>query len=210
MSSTRTSNDVEGEILSFQALFPDGHVQMEMETNPLLAYKAHADPDTMYLHEALREDDKEQFIQAMKKEVQDQIANKNFTIIHKDKVPKGEHILPMVWQMRRKRDIKSRQIKKHKARLNVDGSKMIKGLHYNESYSPVASWNSVRAMLTMVAVNNWHTKQIDFVQAFPQAPAGKTLYLSVPRGFHIEGDDRKDYVLKLERNLYGKCDAGKV
>ena len=100
--------------------------------------------------------------------------------------------------MRRKRDISTRQIKKHKARLNVDGSKMIKGLNYNESYSPVASWNSVRAMLTMVAVNNWHTKQIDFVQAFPQAPAGKTLYLSVPRGFHIEGGDRKDYVLKLE------------
>jgi DNA-binding phage protein len=44
---------------------------MEMENNPLLAYKAHAAPDTMYLHEALREDDKEHFIQAMKKEVED-------------------------------------------------------------------------------------------------------------------------------------------
>jgi hypothetical protein len=154
LSATATSNDVEGEIFSFQALYPDGDEQLEMDKNPLLAYKAHADPDTMYLHEALRENDKEQFIQAMKKEVEDQIANKNFTIIRKGQVPKGEHILPMVWQMRRKRDIKTRQIKKHKARLNVDGSKMIKGLHYDESYSPVASWSSVRAMLTMVAVNN--------------------------------------------------------
>ena len=51
LSATATCNDVEGEIFSFQALYPDGHAQMEMENNPLLAYKAHADPDTMYLHD---------------------------------------------------------------------------------------------------------------------------------------------------------------
>ena len=43
--------------------------------NPLLAYKAHADPDTMYLHQALKEPDKKEFIKAMKKEWDDQLGN---------------------------------------------------------------------------------------------------------------------------------------
>ena len=47
----------------------------------------------------------------MEKEVRDQMENDNFTIIHKNKVPKDKTVLPAVWQMKRKRDIKSRKIK---------------------------------------------------------------------------------------------------
>ena len=35
-----------------------------------MAYKASTDPDTMYMHQALKEPDKRQFINAMVKEVQ--------------------------------------------------------------------------------------------------------------------------------------------
>ena len=37
-----------------------------------MACKASTDPDIMYMHEAMREKDKEQFILAMQKEVEDQ------------------------------------------------------------------------------------------------------------------------------------------
>jgi hypothetical protein len=78
--------------------------------------------------------------------------------------------------MRRKRDARTGEIKKYKARLNIDGSRMKFGEHYNEiTYSPVASWNSVRMLLTMTAVHGWHTKQIDFVQAFGSSPSRKDL-----------------------------------
>ena len=53
-----------------------------------LAFKASTDPDTMYMHEAMREPDKAEFVKAMEKEVQDQMNNNNFTIVHKDSVPK--------------------------------------------------------------------------------------------------------------------------
>jgi hypothetical protein len=69
-------------------------------------------------------------------------------------VPKGETILPAVWQMKRKRDIKIQAIKKWKARLNIDGSRMKDGVHYDEIYAPMASWKSVRMMLAMLDVNN--------------------------------------------------------
>ena len=119
--------------------------------HPLLAYASSADPDTMYMHEAMREPDREEFKKAMIKEVKDQTENGNFSIVPRAEVPKGEPTMPAVWQMKRKRDIMTRAVKKWKARLNIDGSKMVKGVHYEESYSPVASWNSIRTMLMLVA-----------------------------------------------------------
>ena len=69
--------------------------------NPV-AYKASTDPDTMYMHEAMKQKDKRNFAEAMQKEVEDQISNGNFTIVHKSEVPSDKPILPAVWQMHRK------------------------------------------------------------------------------------------------------------
>jgi hypothetical protein len=166
----------------------------------------------MYFHEAMQEGDKAEFLKAMKKEWEDQMDNGNFTIIHRSEVPEGAKVLPAVWQMKRKRDIKTRQVKKYKARLNLDGSRMEAGKHYDENmtYSPVASWNSIRLLLAMVALHGWHTKQIDFVLAFPQAPVDRDTYMRIPAGFEIPDGNTKDYVLKLHRNVYGSKVAGRV
>ena len=77
----------------------------------------------------------------------------------------------------------TRKIKRWKARLNIDGSRMTKGVHYDKVYAPVASWNSIRLLLTMIVLHNWNTKQIEYVQAFPQAPDKKDIYLKVSRRF---------------------------
>jgi hypothetical protein len=204
----QTQSDVPGEIFAYSAMFPD---QEHDHIDPFLAYKAVSDPDTLYYHQAMREPDRKEFETGMEKEIKDQFENGNFTVIRKSEVPEGQTILPAVWQMRRKRDARTGRIKKYKARLNIDGSRMRRGEHYNETYSPVASWNSVRMLLTMTAVHGWHTKQIDFVQAFAQAPVERTLYMRVPAGVKIEGGgDAKDYVLKIHRNIYGQKQAGRV
>ena len=109
-------------------MFPKGE-SPDLEDNPLLAFKVNADPETMYMHEALKEPDRAQFINAMLKEVSDQKGNGNFSIISKSEVPKDAKVLPAVWQMKRKWDIKSRKLKKWKARLNIDGSRTTKGVH---------------------------------------------------------------------------------
>ena len=132
-----TKENIEGELLCLEALFPNHeqeYNQIRLEQDPLYAYKATSDPDTMYLHQAMREKDADQFKAAMIKEVKDQMQGKVFSMIPISEVPKGKTILPSVWQMRRKRDIKTKEIKKYKARLNIDGSKMIKGQHYDQTY----------------------------------------------------------------------------
>ena len=43
--------------------------------------------------------------------------------------------------------------------------------------------------------------------AFPQAKLTTDVYTELPWGFHVPGD-RRFYVLKLKKNLYGLSDAG--
>lgn len=201
---------VQDEILCLQSVFPDHASYEATNSDPLVAYKATADPDTMYLHEAMKEPDRAEFVKAMQKEVNDQMANGNYTIVRRQDVPKGHKVFRAVWQMKRKRDIKTRQVKKWKARLNLDGSSMEKGKHYDLTYAPVARWNSIRLLLTMAALHKWHTTQIDYVLAFPQAPVEREVYMSVPKGFEFDGRPGEHYVLKLNKNVYGQKSAGRV
>jgi hypothetical protein len=203
-----TSTDVTGEIFGYQAMFPDDQLD---HNDPLLVYKAVSDSNTLYYHQAMKEPDRDKFQEGMHKEISDQFENGNFTVVHRSSVPSDQIILPAVWQKRRKRNAKTGQIKKYRALLNIDGSRMSQGLHYNEMYSPVASWNSVRMLLTLTAVHGWHTKQIDFVQAFAQALVQKTLYMKVPAGIEIKGgEDPKVHALKIHRIIYCQKQAGRV
>lgn len=163
----------------------------------------------MYLHKALAQPDKPEFLRAMKKEIDSQTKNGNWKIVLRTQVPSGMKVLPAVWAMRRKRRISDGSIYKWKARLNVDGGKQERGVNYWETYAPVAQWSSIRLILIMTAYKGWSTRQMDFVQAYPQAPAETKLYMEVPKGFHI-GDEKGKYVLRLVKNIYGQKQAGRV
>ena len=112
--------------------------------------------------------------------------------------------------MRRKRDIRTGEVRKYKARLNLDGSRMIKGKDYDLTYAPVATWNAIRLLLTMVLAHKWHTIQLDYVLAFPQAPIEKELFMKLPVGVEFDGYNKDEYVLRCKRNIYGQKQAGRV
>ena len=65
-------------------------------------------------------------------------------------------------------------------------------------------------LLTLATAHNWHTVQLDYVLAFPQAPVEKDLYMTIPRGFEMDKGDNKDYVLRLHKNVYGQKQTGRV
>ena len=111
----------------------------------------------------------------------------------------------------RKRDILNREIKKHKARLAFDGSRMREGEDYDKTYAPVASLMSIHLLLTFVVAFGWQTQQVNYVATYTQAPIDRDMYMEFPHGFKVPGSvDRKDVVLKLHRNLYGQKQAGSV
>ena len=128
-NQTRTRKEVQGEIFCYQAMFPEDFSDNNdnlTHLNPLKAYKATPDPDPIYLHEAMQQEDKTEFLKAVMEEFRDQTNNRNYSIRKRNHVPKVSTILPCVWQMKRKRHIMTRNIKRCKARLSVDGSKMKK------------------------------------------------------------------------------------
>ena len=88
---------------------------------------------------------------------------------------------------------------------------MREGEDCDKTYAPVASWMSIRLLLTFVVAFGWQTQQVDYVAAYTQAPIDHDMYMELPRGFKVPGGvDRKDDVLKLHRNLYGPKQAGQV
>ena len=65
----------------------------------------------MTLDEALRQPDREQFIAAMKKELEDHINCKHWKVVPANAIPPPKRAIPMVWSMKRKRDPLSNIIK---------------------------------------------------------------------------------------------------
>ena len=60
----------------------------------------------------------------------------------------------------------TRAINKYKAHLNIARSQKKRGIHYNETYTPVDKWDYICLILTMVLLNTWKTTQLDYVMAF--------------------------------------------
>jgi hypothetical protein len=157
----------------------------------------------------MRQPDAAEFLKAMDREMQDHMQH--WELVLRSSVPLGVKIFNSVWQMKRKRKIETQEVKKYKARINFDGSKMKQGEHYDESYAPVVSWPATRYFLAQSILHKWHTKQMDFVLAYTQAGVERDdLYMEIPKGVSLDGADSKLYVLHLTQNLYGMKQAGRV
>ena len=145
----------------------------------------------------------------MLKEIRAHEQRRHWELVHRSTVPEGAVILPSVWSMRRKRLIKTGEIYKWKARLNVGGHKQRKGIDYNLTYSPVIAWPVVRMWLTHFIMRKWVTRQLDFVLAYPHAFVERPTYIAMPQGFDYQGR-RDTHVLRIVRNLYGGKNAGRT
>jgi hypothetical protein len=66
---------------------------------------------------------------------------------------------------------------------NVNGKEQVLGVHYEETYAPVVRWATIRFFMILVIINKWHTRQHDFVLAFPQADIERELYTRLPALF---------------------------
>jgi hypothetical protein len=82
-------------------------------------------------------------------------------------------------------------------------------VNYWETYAPLVQWSTTRLFLTLSVLRGWHCRQLDFVLAYTQAESECNIYMAIPQGFTVEGNT-KDYALKLEKNLYGLKQAGRV
>ena len=83
--------------------------------------------------------------------------------------PRGVNILASTWAFRKKR-YPDGALKKFKARFCVTRGQTIDGMDVFETFAPVMGWITVRLLLILSIVLQLETQQVDYTNAFFQAP----------------------------------------
>ena len=188
----------------------DEHLSLQDRMRHPIAFLSEMLGDTMHLHQALRQPDSRKFVDSVIKEINGHVDRKHWEVTPRADVPEDTDVLPSVWAVRRKRNLTTGEITKHKARLNLHGGKQEFGMTYYDTYAPVVTWFAIRLMIVFGIIFSWSLRQVDFVMAYPQAPIEMDMYMELPDGILLKEGDRKDHVLKLLANLYGQKQAGRV
>jgi len=88
-----------------------------------------------------------------------------------------------------------------KARLVAKGFSQIEGIDFDQIFSPVVRYESVRLLLAAAALEGWHIEGLDVKSAFLYGQLDEEIYMEQPKGFKIH--DQKQKVLCLCRAIYG-------
>jgi hypothetical protein len=109
-------------------------------------------------------------------------------------------VIPSTWVFRRKFKPDG-SFSKLKARFCVRGDlqKDVEG----ETFAPVVDWGTLRLVFSLAIAHNLHTTQIDFKNAFVQAPLSDPIYLELPPGKWRTDPTYAGKVLRVKKSLYG-------
>lgn len=146
--------------------------------------------------------EKKQWENAMISEYDSLLANNTWQLCD---LPAGRKAIDCKWVYKVKRNATG-AIERYKARLVIKGYSQVKGIDYDETYSPVARYASIRLLLAMSAKFNLIIQQMDAVTAFLQGELTEEIYMRQPEGF----DDDSGKVCRLKRALYGLKQSSRV
>ncbi|KAL2237106.1 UNVERIFIED_CONTAM: Retrovirus-related Pol polyprotein from transposon TNT 1-94 [Sesamum indicum] len=136
----------------------------------------------------------EKWLTAMKEEMKSLLDNKTWVLVPK---PKDASIVDCKWLFK----IKQENPIKYKARLVAKGFTQKEGIDYNEIFSPVVKYTTVRVILALTAFYDWELKQMDVKTAFLHGDLDENIYMTQPFGFSDKS--KPDHVCLLKKSLYG-------
>lgn len=99
------------------------------------------------------------------------------------------------------------EILRYKARLCAQGFCQVAGIDYGETFSPVASFKSVRTLLAIAAEQDLELSQLDVQTAFLYGKLDADVYMRVPPGVESGGPN---LVCKLDKALFGLKQSPKL
>jgi transposase InsO family protein len=96
---------------------------------------------------------------------------------------------------------------KYKARLVAQGFTQRPGVDFDETYSPVVRFASLRALFSLAAHYDWEVHHMDVKSAYLNGTLEETIYMRQPEGFEEKG--KEQFVCLLKKGLYGLKQAGR-
>ena len=127
--------------------------------------------------------DMEDFLDSMKEEMDKLWDSDVYEIARRSDIKGPVNILNALWSHRRKTSSNG-ELNRHRSRIYADGSRQKKGIDYDENFSPVVAWSTVRLLLILAAIHGLKLRQVDYFQAFLQASLDEPVYMRIPAGFH--------------------------
>ena len=118
--------------------------------------------DPLTYEEAIQRDDSKAWQEAMESEIQSMYDNKVWTLVD---LPDGKRTIQCKWIFKRKMDLNG-NMSTYKARLVAKGFSQIHGIDYEETFSPVAMFKSIRIMLAIAVFYDYEIWQMDVKIAF--------------------------------------------
>ena len=170
----------------------------------MFAAKRKTDPDAPSFQQAMKGDDAEEYLKAMKLEISTLVQGKTWVAVPRTS---DMHVIKGTWAFRLKR-LPDGTPYRYKARYCVRGDMQQEGIDFFETYAPVVQWSTIRLLFSIVLDESWVTRQVDYTNAFAQAELKETVHIECPRLFAPKSG--KPMVLRLLKSLYGLCQAPKT
>ncbi|CAI7731975.1 unnamed protein product [Closterium sp. NIES-53] len=126
--------------------------------------------------------------------------------------PRGVNIMKSRWVLTTKYHI-DKTVEREKARLVVKGFTQVCGANYDETYSPVSSYVTLRIFLSIVVVLDLNLMQLDMKNAFLQSKLDRVLYMYQPDYFNdgtgrSEGLGFESQCVHFKHPSAGGCQSG--
>ena len=118
-------------------------------------------------------------------------------------IPRPPRITPLhvKWVYKLKIDTDGNPIR-YKARLVARGDEQLDDIDYNETFSPVVKWSTMRSVVSLAAMRGWELHHLDVKCAFLNGNIdGEDVYLHQPSGYVASGFEH--CVCHLRKTIYG-------
>lgn len=162
-------------------------------------YNSVTDPQNV--EEALSSPHANEWKKAMDEEYNSLIETETWQL---EDLPAGKKALTNKWVFKTKTDQQGNVIR-YKARLVIRGYEQKRGIDYQEVYSPVVRYTSIRYLFAVAAQCNLHIDQMDAVTAFLQGNIDAEIYMVQPE-MYAKGKQ----VCHLLKSIYGLKQASRL
>ena len=141
--------------------------------------------------------DKAKWVNAMEKEMESLHTNEVWDLVE---LPKDRKVVGSKWVYKTKRSANG-TLERHKACLVAQGFSKKYGQDYDETFSPVVRFETMRTIIALAIQNGLKLHQMDVTTAFLNGELKEEVYMKQPERYVVKG--KEGLVCKLKKSIYG-------